>query len=327
MIPILISILVPVYNVERYLLQCLESIKDQTFKNFEAICINDGSTDQSLEIIKKFISQDSRFKLIDKPNTGYGHSMNLGLASCKGRFISIIESDDYILPNMLERLYEIASSNNLDVARCNYYKFSKNNKIINKEFINEIEQNKVIKPIDNIKIFYQSPSIWVNLYNKDFLNKKNIRFLETPGASYQDTSFVYKVYAFCERFMFIDEPLLNYRIDNAESAINNKTKAFCVCDEYNEILKFSKENPDIYRVLKYHIPVLRFNCYRWNFLRISHSLRKKFLYSWQRDIINDYTEDRIQKKYFTKKKMLNMLIIKYTPFLYRMLKIFKKNNI
>ena len=90
---ITISILVPVYNVESYLVQCLESIKNQTFQNFEVICINDGSTDHSLEIIKKFIALDQRFKLIDKSNTGYGHSMNKGLAACQGEYVRTVISN------------------------------------------------------------------------------------------------------------------------------------------------------------------------------------------------------------------------------------------
>ncbi|WP_370470400.1 glycosyltransferase [Snodgrassella alvi] len=321
---ITISILVPVYNVESYLVQCLESIKNQTFQNFEVICINDGSTDHSLEIIKKFIALDQRFKLIDKSNTGYGHSMNKGLAACQGEYVSIVESDDYILPNMLERLYQIASTNNLDVARCNYYKFSKKKVSLNNELIDKIPHNKLIKPLNSPEIFYQSPSIWVNLYRKDFLIQNNIKFLETPGASYQDTSFAFKVYALCERFMFINEPLLNYRVDNSGSSINDKQKMFCVCDEYQEIVKFTKKNLNIYKILKFHIPVLRYNCYRWNFLRINHNSRKKFLKIWQKEIIQDYSENRIQKNYFGRKKYLNVFLIKNFPFIYNMLKFFIK---
>ena len=320
---IAISILVPVYNVERYLNQCLDSILQQTFRDFEVICINDGSTDHSLEIIKSFIAKDKRFKLIDKINTGYGHSMNQGLSQCQGEYISIIESDDYIQPDMLKRLYTVATRNNLDVARCNYYIFSKFSKKLNNDYIKDILANKVLKPLDHIKIFYQPPSIWVNLYKKDFIDKNKIRFLETAGASYQDTSFVFKVYALCKRFMFINEALLYYRIDNNDSSINNKSKAFCVCDEYQEILKFTKENPQIYDKIKYHIPVLRYNCYRWNFLRIDPSLRNSFLKFWQNDINNDYSENRICKILFGKKKMINILMIRYAPYIYNMLKIFK----
>ena len=318
-----ISILVPVYNVERYLNQCLDSILQQTFRDFEVICINDGSTDHSLEIIKSFIAKDKRFKLIDKINTGYGHSMNQGLSQCQGEYISIIESDDYIKPDMLERLYTVAKENNLDVARCNYYIFSKFSKKLNNDYIRDILANKVLKPLDHIKIFYQPPSIWVNLYKREFIDKYKIRFLETAGASFQDTSFVFKVYALCKRFMFINEALLYYRIDNNGSSINNKSKAFCVCDEYQEILKFTKVHPQIYDKIKYHIPVLRYNCYRWNFLRIDPSLRKSFLKSWQKDINNDYSENRICKILFSKKKIINILMIRYAPYIYNMLKKFK----
>lgn len=318
-----ISILVPVYNVERYLNQCLNSILQQTFRDFEVICINDGSTDHSLEIIKSFIAKDKRFKLIDKINTGYGHSMNQGLSQCHGEYISIIESDDYIQPDMLERLYTVAKENNLDVARCNYYIFSKFSKKLNNDYIRDILANKVLKPLDHIKIFYQPPSIWVNLYKREFIDKYKIRFLETAGASFQDTSFVFKVYALCKRFMFINEALLYYRIDNDGSSINNKSKAFCVCDEYQEILKFTKVHPQIYDKIKYHIPVLRYNCYRWNFLRIDPSLRKSFLKSWQKDINNDYSENRICKILFSKKKIINILMIRYAPYIYNMLKKFK----
>ena len=320
---IAISILVPVYNVERYLNQCLDSILQQTFRDFEVICINDGSTDHSLEIIKSFIAKDKRFKLIDKINTGYGHSMNQGLSQCQGEYISIIESDDYIKPDMLERLYTVAKKNNLDVARCNYYIFSKFSKKLNNDYIRDILANKVLKPLNHIKIFYQPPSIWVNLYKREFIDKYKIRFLETAGASFQDTSFVFKVYALCKRFMYINEALLYYRIDNSSSSINNKNKAFCVCDEYQEILKFTKEHPQIYDKIKYHIPVLRYNCYRWNFLRIDPSLRKSFLKSWQKDINNDYSENRICKILFGKKKMINILMIRYAPIIYNILKIFK----
>ncbi|MFD1244677.1 glycosyltransferase family 2 protein [Paralysiella testudinis] len=92
-----ISILVPVFNVEKYLRQCLDSIQSQTFKNFEVICINDGSTDTSLAILEDYAQQDTRFRIINKPNSGYGHSMNIGLGQCNGEYIGIVESDDYML--------------------------------------------------------------------------------------------------------------------------------------------------------------------------------------------------------------------------------------
>lgn len=314
-----ISILVPIYNVEKYLDKCLNSISIQTFKDFEVICINDGSTDSSLEIIKKYVNSDKRFKVINKENTGYGHSMNLGLDNCQGKFVAIVESDDYIEQNMLEILYNISTQNDLDIARCNYKEISNETKL--KVDLSWIPEKKVLKPLNNYVIFYQAPAIWVNLYRKAFLVENNIRFLETPGASFQDTSFIFKVYALCKRFMFINEYLLNYRVDNNTSSIHNKNKILCVCEEYREILRFAKTNDEIYESLKYHIPKLRLGCYAWNFSRLEKKDKKTFLKEWQKDLKSDFHEHRISRQYLSSKDLINLLIIRYFPFIYNYRKV------
>ena len=314
----LISILVPIYNVENFLEKCLESIRLQSFEDFEVICINDGSTDNSLLIINDFVLKDCRFKLINKSNTGYGDSMNIGLRHCQGKYIGIVESDDFIEKNMFERLYSVAENHALDIVRCNYYRFSKQGKL--PEDLHYIRQNKILNPKDAPEFFYQPPSIWASLYRKDFLNKNQINFLETPGASYQDISFAFKVYALCDRLMFINEPLLNYRIDNINSSVNSKNKINCVCIEYREVLRFIKSYPDIYDRLKFHIPLLRYNCYKWNYGRIAPKYKLSFLKEWKKDIVNDFEENRICRKYISPTKLRNMLIIRYLPLLYRWIK-------
>ena len=310
-----ISVLVPIFNVEFFLEQCLNSIKYQTFKDFEVICINDGSTDNSLEIINKFVKNDNRFILINKNYSGYGHSMNLGLDYSSGDYIAIVESDDYIEINMLEILYNMAIQNNLDVARCNYYECINENR--KKVDLSYIPENTVTKPVNDIIIFYQAPAIWVNLYRRSFLIDNKIKFLETPGASFQDTSFIFKVYALCERFMFTNIPLLNYRLDNSNSSVHNENKIFCVCDEYHEILNFIKKKTDVYELLKFHIPKLRFSCYAWNFSRIKQKDKMKFLKIWQKDVIEDFSEGRVNRKFLKDDELKKMKVIKYFPFLYK----------
>ena len=310
-----ISILVPVFNVEKYLRQCLDSIQSQTFKNFEVICINDGSTDTSLAILEDYAQQDTRFRIINKPNSGYGHSMNIGLGQCNGEYIGIVESDDYIEPTMFETLYHLAKTQNLDVARCNYYCFTQHDKF--KQDLHYIPVDTVVRPLDEAAIFYQAPSIWVNLYRKEFLNQNNIRFLETPGASYQDTSFSFKVYAYCQRFMFIDQPLLNYRTDSANSSINNKDKVFCVCAEYDEILSFAKQHEQIYQRLKYHIPMLRFGAYSWNYSRIHPKYRMDFLKTWGKAIAADVLAERIHADVTPFRKRKKMWFIRHLPIVYK----------
>ncbi|MDF7676736.1 glycosyltransferase [Neisseriaceae bacterium ESL0693] len=310
-----ISILVPVYNVERYLTQCLQSIQDQTFQDFEVICINDGSTDHSLTIIEQFSRTDDRFKVINKTNSGYGHSMNTGLEACTGQYIGIVESDDYIEPTMFEKLYQMAIQHDLDIARCSYYKFTATSK--KQHHSHGIPFNQVLYPLDCPGIFYQTPSLWVNLYRHSLLSDHHIRFLETPGASYQDTSFVFKAYAVCKRFMLTEERLLNYRVDNVNSSVNSQDKVLCVCTEYREIVRFIKQYPEIYEQLKFHIPVLRFSCYSWNFARIHQRFKWLFLKAWQRDIVEDLAEGRINRQYLKRNQLKKIMLIRYFPLMYK----------
>ena len=120
-----ISVLVPICNSEQYLEQALDSLIAQTFTDFEALCINDGSTDGSLDIIKRYMEKDQRFRLIDKENSGYGASMNLGIDTARGEYIGILEPDDFFEPNALELLYSLVKGASadapVDVAKANYW--------------------------------------------------------------------------------------------------------------------------------------------------------------------------------------------------------------
>ena len=117
----IISVLVPICNVEKYLDECLSSLQNQTLKDIEIICINDGSTDSSLDIINKFASEDPRFVVIDKPNSGYGDSMNRGLELSRGKYIAILESDDFLDADALEYMVTEAESRQLEVFKCNFW--------------------------------------------------------------------------------------------------------------------------------------------------------------------------------------------------------------
>ena len=111
-----VSVVVPIYNVEKYLRECLDSIVGQTLKDIEIICVDDGSTDRSLSILREYEQKDPRIKVITKPNAGYGHSMNMGLDAATGEYMGIVDSDDYILPDMYETLYGFAVKDDLDIA-------------------------------------------------------------------------------------------------------------------------------------------------------------------------------------------------------------------
>ena len=273
-----VSVVVPCYNVEKYVAQCIESICAQTLKEIEIICVNDGSKDGTLAILQDFQKKDERISIIDKQNSGYGHSVNMGMAKAKGKYIGIVESDDFIEPEMYAELYRIAEINSLDVARCCYYEYHTCDNSNTKNCFHNVPKDVVFTPLeDNLAPFYQQPTVWINLYKKEWLDNNNIKFLETPGASYQDISFSFKVYCCAKRFMMIYAPYLHYRVDNPNSSINNKEKVFCVCDEWDEIKRFVKSRSDIYDKIKFIIPVVQMNNYKWNFNRLKKEYKYEFL--------------------------------------------------
>ena len=113
----IVTIIIPVYNTERYLRQCLDSVINQTFKDFECICINDGSTDNSYNILKEYVQKDNRFTVINLPeNKGQGNARNKGINIAKGKYITFIDSDDWVKENHIEQLYNNITKYNSDIV-------------------------------------------------------------------------------------------------------------------------------------------------------------------------------------------------------------------
>lgn len=274
-----ISILVPCCNVEQYVRECLESIKNQTYSNLEIICIDDGSKDSTGDIIDEYVAADSRFKVIHKPNSGYGDSMNKGLDMCTGDYIGIVESDDWIEPDMFEVLHRTAKEHDLDHVRCCWNEGPTGTETLNNQSF--VKKNVVCWPLEHEKIFLQQPSIWVSLYRKDLLQEgRKIRFLPTPGASYQDASFAFKTYAKSKRFMMIDKALHHYRINPNSSVSASNGKVCCIVDEWEEMLRWIVEDPQLQERFS-HSPLLAKICRSgliWNYQRLSKtSLKLIFL--------------------------------------------------
>lgn len=294
-----VTVLVPCFNVEKYVQTCLDSIINQTLREIEILCINDGSTDSTREILESFAQKDSRIKIINKENTGYGDSMNLGLELAKGKYIGIVESDDYVSPFMFEKLYKQAIMEDLDISRCCFYKFNSNSKtLVSNSFV---VKNKTIKPSQNTEVFLQGPSIWSAIYKTDWLRQNGISFLPTKGASYQDISFAFKANLFCRRYRMIEEGLLYYRTDNENSSSNNKGKLYCVCDEWAEIYRLVRSYKGKYKGL---LPVMfeaKQSNYLWNYKRLSSPLKRKFLRRWIFEILYHLAKGEIPHSFLSKK--------------------------
>ncbi|MGM9787040.1 MAG: glycosyltransferase family 2 protein [Candidatus Cryptobacteroides sp.] len=314
-----ISILVPCCNVEKYVGECLDSILSQTLKDIEIICLDDGSKDGTAEILNKYASEDPRIKVISKPNTGYGDTMNIGLEKASGKYIGIIESDDWIEKDMFERLYNEAVKYNLDCSRCLFEQFNEitgARRVVTGTTVRRAGMDKVFNPAENPAIFFIPPSIWAGLYKSSFLKDNGIRFLPTPGASYQDTSFAFKVYSMAKRVKVITKPLHHYRI-NTNSSVSSPGKIFCVCDEMQEIVRFTKEK-GVYERLKGIIAYKWYGTYKWNYKRLPDmALKRQFINRWSCEAKDMFRDGAITRERFSPGRRLRLWFIANHPSVFR----------
>lgn len=313
-----ISVLVPIYNVERYLEECLESLRNQTFTDFEVICINDGSTDSSRDIIQRFMDADKRFRVIDKPNSGYGASMNQGLREARGTYVNILESDDYLEPGGLARMYEVAHEFDAQVVKAGFYFYWSTPTPRNEycALVPETLCNHLENPQVNREIFYSKPSIWSALYRRDFLEDNDIVFLETPGASYQDAAFNFKVWVSAERVVYLDEAYLHYRQDNEASSVNSPGKVYCVCDEYAEMDRYLRERPEKQAALQNVLTKMKYDTYMWNFERLSPELGREFLQRFSEEFRAHTDQGTIDLEIFDWWKVPDLKTIMLSPDLF-----------
>lgn len=315
-----VSILVPCYNVENYLPTCLDSITNQTLKEIEIICINDGSTDKTLDIIKSYKLKDNRIVIIDKNNSGYGDSMNKGLAIAKGEYVGIVESDDFVDTDMFDVLYKTAKVNDLDICRSTYFLYS-NNKDMKEEKHPIVPKNIVIKPLESTLPFYQAPAIWSAIYKNSFLKLNNINFLTTPGASYQDTSFAFKCYLMANRFLMIDKSFLHYRKDNINSSVKSKGKIYSVCCEWAEIIRYTEEKHLDSKIKSLVFP-LQYRTYIWNFQRLKFFAALRFTFAWSKEWNMLLQKNYNLEKITNKKQYKNIQVLIKHPLIFFIKNIF-----
>jgi len=271
-----VSVIIPIYNVEKYLDRCLSSVTNQTLEEIEIICVNDGSTDSCMDIISRHSDKVNNIKVISKENTGYGDSVNIGIENAMGEYVCILESDDYAKINMCKEMYEKAKSNNLDILRANYYANDEKMGAMYQSICDVIGYENVFCPIDNLNIFLLTPYVWSYIYNRKFIMDNNIRFTRTKGASYQDVAFNFKCLSLAKRMMVLDRAYVYYTIDNPNSSIRSKDKVYCICDQYSEVECFLNNNIYLKKCLWEVKNIIKLSAYKWNYRRLSDELKPMF---------------------------------------------------
>ncbi|MDO5118299.1 MAG: glycosyltransferase [Eggerthellaceae bacterium] len=270
-----ISVIVPVYNGEKYLGQCLNGILKQTFRDIELIALDDGSTDSTPEILADFAARDSRVRVVTKENSGYGATINRGIDEAHGEFVGIIEADDWPSPHMYARLHRAAVRNTCDLVKCDFYTTYETWEASANNFAG-YPVGRVFDTVDEPQVLCIAPSPWAALYRRSWMLENNIRCRETPGAAFQDTSFTLKALFAARRCLLIGDNLVHYRCDNEASSTNSRDKALAVCGEYAEALAALRRMPDRCEQLAGWLYVIEWRSYGWNYTRIAPELRLPF---------------------------------------------------
>lgn len=231
-----VSVIIPVYNMERFIGACLDSVLNQTFKNFECICVNDGSTDGTLGILKKYAEKDSRIKLIDQPNQGGSAARNVGLNVAKGEWVSFLDNDDLYHPQYLELLVRYAKTYDADVSVCNYGVFFNNDPVVFETYdVQRLKAPKLISTNPFYDYIVRKKKIhmlmWTKLYKREIL--ENIRFALTLPAI-NDILFNLEVLKAARKVVTCSYTLITHRILQTSQTSSKVTSKKII--EYKDLI-------------------------------------------------------------------------------------------
>ncbi|GHU52165.1 hypothetical protein FACS1894132_01200 [Clostridia bacterium] len=267
----IVSVVVPICNVEKYVGECLESLRKQTLEEMEFICIDDGSTDRSLQVMQRFAERDKRFKIYSGANAGYGAALNKGLDLCTGKYVGILESDDFCDPDFYADLVKIAEEKDCDLVKSDLYRYWNTGKYSLFQNFDDILYDVVFDPqtvLKNHNLFESQSCIWSAIYRRDVLEENNIRCLPTPGASYQDLSFSVKVFMSFKSVYITKRAYIYYRQTETQS-IKSLGKPWFAFEEYAEVERHYPMSPQMFAA-KYHN-------YMWNYNRVGIEYKYKFM--------------------------------------------------
>ena len=215
-----ISVIVPIYKVDSYLAQCLDSIVAQTFEDLEILLVDEGDMDRCRDIIDDYAAHDPRIIAMHDKHGGYGNSVNAGIEAATGDYIAFVESDDFIEPYMFEALYEKAQETGAEITKSSFYYYFDGKKEGDlAPYMLEIGQrlpvDRAFSPKLYPDMFAGHPSIWTGLYKADWLKASGIRFL--PRGAYLDIKFRFDVLMATDKFAWVNLPLYYWRLTNPTS--------------------------------------------------------------------------------------------------------------
>lgn len=299
----LVSVVMPIYNAEPYLREALDSVSKQTLRDLEIVCVNDGSTDTSLATIQEYAVCDPRIVIVDGPNGGYGVAMNKGIDAATGRYLGILEPDDFLEPDMMQTLADAMAADKLDFVRSDYHYFRVGSDGEKQMGTRDVafraeDYAGVLSPSQDYQLFNNRMENWTGLYDLAWLREHGIRFHESPGAAFQDNGFWFQTYCWARRIRYVHRPFYCYRVDNAASSINSPNKAFAMLDEYAWIHTWLSRHTELPREL---FGVLQYkkthNCL-FALSRLAPEMQPPYLERYAREYRDADVLGELDRKYF-----------------------------
>ena len=307
-----ISVVLPIYNAGPYLREALDSLLNQTFENFEAICVNDGSKDNSLEILHEYASKDSRIRVLDGPNGGYGKAMNRGMAAATGKYLAILEPDDVLPRESYARLYKCAEEHQLDIAKGCVSRFIDEKGTRNfyeTTSFTKAQRDRLITPQNELSVYAVNMNTWTCLYRLDFLREHKILHHETPGAQYQDNGLFFLSFAHAKRVMLINDVVYHCRRDNPNSSVHVLTnRPWSMRNEYAYIRAKLEETPEVWEILKPAYIFKRWIAHLNTYGRIPNGIKMEYLHDLRKEMLEFETCDLSLMRPQHKTDYLNLLI-------------------
>lgn len=295
----LVSVVVPIYKVEKYLHQCIDSILRQTLKNIEIILVDDGSPDKCPEICDEYAQKDKRVKVIHKINGGLGSAYNAGLDAASGEYIGFVEPDDFIADNMYELLHSQAIKFDAEMVIGSWYYHKENADVPDIEIKANTSENTLFCITDYPFLLTIHPSLWAKLYKRNSLT--GIRFPEFKGAGYCDAPFYTEILCKIKKIIALHEPLYFYRTDNENASSNNAQSGkslIGIIESWNTAKKILLTN-NMYNQLKEELyfhaikPSFRFFC------NINKNYKKEFFNKFKYFVSDLKNDDSFTYKYFS----------------------------
>jgi len=310
-----VSVIIPVYNVAPYLKYCLDSLINQTLKDIEFICINDGSTDNSLEILNDYASKDERFIIINQENQGQGVVRNKGVEISKGEYIQFVDPDDWVELDMLETLYNFAKAHNSQVVKFNYTNYNDySGKYKQQDFAKQIQKkyhydlNKT--PYYTWRILKRNclsvlgTYVWSYFYQTEFIKSNKIRF--APSKRGEDQLFADGAIVLADKIDYLNKYLYFYRI-RSDSAVRIKSDTqLCVFNNINLLKEFLIEK-NLFNELEEEWIKYAQKVITWHYSQIPDNSIKKYEDMSRQYFVDEKEFKKFLKKMHTKRSFLEQI--------------------